>query len=41
MIDRIIEFSAAHKWLVILSLGVLAGFGWWSMLDTRWTRSPT
>lgn len=34
MIDRIIEFSAANRWLVVLSVAVLAFFGWWSMLST-------
>ena len=31
MIDRIIEFSAEHKFFVLIALVCLAGFGWWSM----------
>jgi Cu(I)/Ag(I) efflux system membrane protein CusA/SilA len=33
MIDRIIEFSAENKWLVLLALAALSALGWWSMLQ--------
>ncbi len=34
MIDRIIEFSAGHKFFVLALLGVFCALGWWSMHNT-------
>jgi Cu(I)/Ag(I) efflux system membrane protein CusA/SilA len=35
MINRIIEFSANHKFLVVMLIGVAAVFGWHSMQNTK------
>ena len=40
MINKIIEFSAEHKFLVFLFIGVAAVLGWHSMKDTKLDAIP-